>query len=59
MRHAAAEPPSAEVKVTLASDDLIALADGKDDFISAWLHGRVHISAPMRDMLRMRSILGL
>jgi predicted lipid carrier protein YhbT len=59
VRHAAAEPPSAEVKVTLASDDLIALADGKDDFISAWLHGRVHISAPMRDMLRMRSILGL
>jgi predicted lipid carrier protein YhbT len=51
--------PPAEVRVTLLSDDLVALADGEDDFISAWLHGRVHVSAPMRDMLRLRSLLGL
>jgi predicted lipid carrier protein YhbT len=54
-----AAEPSAEVRVTVRSDDLIALADGDDDFISAWLHGRVQVSAPMRDMLRLRSLLGL
>jgi predicted lipid carrier protein YhbT len=51
--------PQADVKVTVASDDLIALADGNDDFVAAWLHGRVQVSAPMRDMLRLRSVLGL
>jgi predicted lipid carrier protein YhbT len=51
--------PQADVRVTLVSDDLIALADGKDDFINAWLHGRVQISAGVRDMLRLRSVLGL
>lgn len=53
------EPPQADVRVTVLSDDLIALANGDDDFISAWLHGRVQVAAPMRDMLRLRSLLGL
>jgi predicted lipid carrier protein YhbT len=52
-------PPQADVRVSVVSDDLVALADGDDDFISAWLHGRVQVSAPMRDMLRLRSVLGL
>jgi predicted lipid carrier protein YhbT len=52
-------PPQAEVRVTVDSDDLVALAAGEDDFLTAWLHGRVQVSAPMRDMLRLRSILGL
>jgi predicted lipid carrier protein YhbT len=56
---AAAEPPQADVRVSVDSDDLIALAAGEDEFISAWLHGRLQISAPMRDMLRLRSVLGL
>jgi predicted lipid carrier protein YhbT len=51
--------PSADVRVALDSDDLIALVDREDDFISAWLHGRVQVSAPVRDMLRLRSFLGL
>jgi predicted lipid carrier protein YhbT len=52
-------PPQADVRVTVVSDDLIALADGDDDVLTAWLHGRVQVSAPMRDMLRLRSLLGL
>jgi predicted lipid carrier protein YhbT len=52
------ELPPADVRVGVASDDLVALADGQDDFLSAWLHGRVHVSAPMRDMLRLRTLLG-
>lgn len=55
----ASEAPQADVKVSVDSDDLIALAAGEDEFISAWLHGRLQISAPMRDMLRLRSVLGL
>lgn len=51
--------PQADVRVSLDSDDLIALVNREDDFISAWLHGRVQVSAPMRDMLRLRSALGL
>jgi predicted lipid carrier protein YhbT len=53
------EAPQADVRLTLDSDDLIALVDREDDFVSAWLHGRVQVSAPMRDMLRLRSVLGL
>jgi predicted lipid carrier protein YhbT len=54
-----APTPQADVRLTLDSDDLIALVERKDDFVSAWLHGRVQVSAPMRDMLRLRSVLGL
>lgn len=52
-------PPDTEVKVTVGSDDLMALASGEDDFLQAWLRGRVQISAPMRDMLRLRALVGL
>lgn len=51
--------PPADVKLSLDSDDLIALVNREDDFINAWLHGRVQVSAPVRDMLRLRSVLGL
>ncbi|MBV9485898.1 MAG: SCP2 sterol-binding domain-containing protein [Frankiaceae bacterium] len=57
--HSGNDGPQADVRVALASDDLIALVDREDDFVSAWLHGRVQVSAPMRDMLRIRSVLGL
>jgi predicted lipid carrier protein YhbT len=53
------QPPQADVRVTLDSDALIALVNREDDFVSAWLHGRVQVSAPVRDMLRLRSVLGL
>lgn len=51
--------PDADVRVALDSDDLVALAAGDEDFLNAWLRGRVQVSAPMRDMLRLRSLLGL
>jgi predicted lipid carrier protein YhbT len=59
VRKTAPTAPQADVRLALASDDLIALADGEDDFINAWLHGRVQVSAPVRDMLRLRGLLGL
>lgn len=48
-----------DVRATVASDDLVALASGKDTLISAWLHGRLQVSAPMRDLLRLRTLIGL
>ncbi|MDQ1747419.1 MAG: hypothetical protein QOD07_1682 [Frankiaceae bacterium] len=49
----------ADLRVTMRSDALLALASGDEDFLSAWLRGRVHVSASMRDLLRLRSLFGL
>lgn len=49
----------ADVRVTMTSDELVALSDGSEDFLHAWLRGRVHVSASMRDLLRLRSLFGV
>ena len=54
-----APEPDADARLTLDSDELVALADGTDDFLHAWLRGRIQISASMRDLLRLRSLFGL
>jgi len=46
----------ADVRLSMTSDELVALAEGRDDFLHAWLRGRVQISASMRDLLRLRSL---
>lgn len=51
--------PAAEVRVSTTSAVLVALAAGEEDFLHAWLRGRVQVSASMRDLLRLRSIVGL
>jgi hypothetical protein len=48
-----------DVRLTMDSDEMLALADGSDDFLHAWLRGRVQVSASMRDLLRLRSLFGL
>jgi predicted lipid carrier protein YhbT len=53
------EVESKDVRLSLDSDELIALALGQEDFVTAWLRGRVHVSASVRDMLRLRSLFGL
>ncbi|HVS67463.1 MAG TPA: SCP2 sterol-binding domain-containing protein [Mycobacteriales bacterium] len=55
----AAEAPDADVRLALDSDLLIALANGEEEFMTAWLRGRLHVSASMRDMLRLRAFFGL
>ncbi|HVV76911.1 MAG TPA: SCP2 sterol-binding domain-containing protein [Mycobacteriales bacterium] len=59
VRCPASESPDADVKLALDSDLLIALADRQEEFLTAWLRGRLHVSASMRDMLRLRSFFGL
>ena len=48
-----------DVRLTLDSDELVALSSGADDFLHAWLRGRVQVSASMRDLLRLRTLFGL
>lgn len=55
----ASDADPADVRVSMDSDQLLALADREDDFLHAWLRGRVQISASVRDLLRLRSLLGL
>jgi hypothetical protein len=49
--------PKADIRLTMASDDLIALTDGRLAFGPAWATGRVKLEAGLRDLLRLRKIL--
>jgi hypothetical protein len=49
--------PKADIRLTMTSDDLIALTDGRLHFGSAWASGRVKLEAGLRDLLRLRKIL--
>jgi hypothetical protein len=55
------EPPAdgkaAAVKLTIVSDDLIALVDGELDLARALLGGRVKIDASFGDLLRLRRLI--
>ena len=47
----------ADIRLTMSSDDLIALTDGRLHFGSAWATGRVKLEAGVRDLLRLRKLL--
>ena len=47
--------PKADVRLTMSSDDLIALTNKELSFAHAWATGRVHLDASFRDLLRLRS----
>jgi len=47
---------AADVKIALASDELIALADGKSSLPMALLFGRIRVNANARDLLLLRQL---
>ncbi|MFF2145485.1 SCP2 sterol-binding domain-containing protein [Kitasatospora sp. NPDC058190] len=47
----------AEIRLTMASDDLLSLVGGTLNFASAWASGRVRLEAGFRDLLRLRTLL--
>jgi hypothetical protein len=47
----------ADIRLTMASDDLVALTDGRLAFGSAWATGRIKLEAGLRDLLRLRKLL--
>ncbi|MCU1668715.1 MAG: uncharacterized protein JWP40_1642 [Blastococcus sp.] len=49
--------PKADMRLTMDSDDLIALVDGDMHFGKAWATGRVKLEASLRDLLRLRKIV--
>lgn len=51
--------PPADVRLTMTSDELVALSKGEHDFLQGWLRGRIHVSASVRDLLRLRALFGL
>jgi hypothetical protein len=51
------EVPKADIRLTMKSDDLIALTDGQLHFGTAWATGKVKLEAGLRDLLRLRKIL--
>lgn len=51
------ETSPAQLRLSLASDDLVALSVGELDFAKAWLKGRVKLEASFADLLRLRSLL--
>jgi hypothetical protein len=49
--------PNAQIRLTVSSDDLVAVTNGSLPFMNAWTTGRLRIEASMLDMLRLRAIL--
>ncbi|BFV56644.1 hypothetical protein KCMC57_up17480 [Kitasatospora sp. CMC57] len=50
-------PAKAEIRLTMTSDDLVAMVGGTLNFASAWASGRVKLEAGFRDLLRLRTLL--
>ncbi|HET9170125.1 MAG TPA: sterol-binding protein [Actinospica sp.] len=48
--------PNAQIKLTIPSDDLLALVDGRLNFVQAWTAGRIKVSASFGDLLKLRKI---
>ncbi|MEV5830848.1 SCP2 sterol-binding domain-containing protein [Spirillospora sp. NPDC052242] len=51
------DPGSAQVRLTVGSDDLVALADDELNPAKAWATGRLKIEASIGDLLRLRKLL--
>jgi hypothetical protein len=49
--------PKADIRLTMTSDDLVAMTDGRLHFGKAWASGRVKLEAGLRDLLRLRKLL--
>ena len=48
---------SAQLKLTMSSDDLIEVVEGRLHFGSGWAHGRIKVDARLRDVLELRKFL--
>lgn len=46
----------AQVKLTMSSDELVDLVEGRSKFASAWASGRIKIDARVFDLIKLRSV---
>src|SRR5690348_12420555 len=51
------DDPTAKVKLTANSDDLVALLNGELNAASAWASGRVKLEAGFLDLVKLRKLL--
>ena len=51
------DDPKAQIRLTVGSDDLLALVNGHLNFASAWATGRVSIKAGFTDLLKLRKLI--
>ena len=51
------DDPTAEIRMTVTSDDLVALVTGDLDFGPAFASGRVKIKANLMDLLKLKGML--
>jgi len=49
--------PRAQLRLTVSSDDLLALIDGSLSLATAWARGQLKVEAGVRDLLRLRMLL--
>ena len=51
------DDPKAQIRLSLSSDDLLALVAGQLGFASAFASGRVSVKASFTDLLKLRKLL--
>ena len=51
------DDPRAQIRLSVGSDDLLALVAGELNFASAWASGRVSVKASFTDLLKLRKLL--
>lgn len=50
------EGPKADIRLSMTSDDLVAMTNHELSFAHAWATGRVRLDASLRDLLRLRAL---
>jgi hypothetical protein len=51
------EDPNAQIRLSIGSDDLVALVAGQLNFATAWASGRASVKASFTDLLKLRKLL--
>ena len=54
---ATGDDPQAKLKLTVGSDDLVALVAGTLNLPAAWASGRLKIDASFMDLLKLRKLM--
>jgi hypothetical protein len=51
------DDPKAQIRLSVGSDDLLALVAGDLNFAGAWASGRISVKASFPDLLKLRKLL--
>ena len=54
----AGPPPRSDIRITVESDDLVDLVDGRGSLFSKYIAGHVRIDASVGDLMRLRRLAG-